>query len=799
MLRLDQIDAISDSPIVNLFRNGSCEGGASTDYVSRRNLNTNPHYRAQGATRTVRTNLVNQVQRVLGSSSAGVALNGKTWVKADFADSTNEYVRYWCDAADLVNGQSYTFAVEVYNPNATAVSVRAYWTQSIGQTDVVIPAGATQTITITGARSTYDTTWRFADVRLNSSNTVGTIYLRGGAVIAGTTGGTPFDGTYAQSSEKFTYSWTGTAYASKSVETAYAPQASGIIESATSGTIAYQVWDTTINDWIMRVKVPAYAVTSSWGRYAVLSSVLGAAQTSLSGVTRIRCSQATTAQIQVIEDAGGATGAQVVGGAAVGTSWTDLAWQGVPYTSYTSIARTRISISNAVVSYDITYDVQFTAVYPGGTPVDYFDGATPAVGTDYRYSWEGAADASVSAMKVDVPTGFAAPTSRQWARSNQWASDGQYALRVAPYGNSSDSFAQMDGAAGMPSAMDSVGRTFTVSGTIRVPRTQVDNGDSRARKIIVNMQLSTGGVDFRSAAAPNAPGVYRLSVTFTVPADMLGWNFIRFYNGDTGSAAQDVWWDELMMVEGTYSGPYVDGDDLDWVWDGVKDASSSRGYAPSVQRIRNRVLVPNAQTTAFLPGGWTFPSAGGSGTASVPATGDGIGGRLYARKTFDGVTNGSASGDLFAIASGSYSGTVIGGTCRVNYGTQYVMSVWVRSSITNVVRLEAQGLTYTGGAVPTDGANITLAAGVWTRLVLPFTPTQPNTVGVRLDVDNGTAGSGWVPWPAGSTFDVSCAMITEGTTVTAALRAGAGRAPSARARASATRTRWRALSDPPPS
>lgn len=249
----------------------------------------------------------------------------------------------------------------------------------------------------------------------------------------------------------------------------------------------------------------------------------------------------------------------------------------------------------------------------------FFDGATPNDGTDYRYVWEGTANTVTSLCYVDVPLGFSVPTSsngRTWGRSNQWSSEGDYSLRIAPFGSSPDSFAQLDNnTSGLPAIAAARGKTYTVLARIRLTRVQVD-GDGRSRRISININTPAGNIGIQSPQAPNAPGVYRLATTFTVPSDATAFTNFRFYNGDIGDSAQDVWWDEFMLVEGTYSGPYLDGDQLDWVWDGAQDASSSRGYAPSPQRIRNLDVNPALATTSSR---WSSAGASGGGTVTARA------------------------------------------------------------------------------------------------------------------------------------------------------------------------------------
>jgi hypothetical protein len=61
----------------------------------------------------------------------------------------------------------------------------------------------------------------------------------------------------------------------------------------------------------------------------------------------------------------------------------------------------------------------------------------------------------------------------------------------------------------------------------------------------------------------------------SIPADAIG-AWIRLYHGGM-SGAGDVWYDDIMITEGTTSYAYADGNSANWVWNGSMNLSTSTG------------------------------------------------------------------------------------------------------------------------------------------------------------------------------------------------------------------------------
>lgn len=119
------------------------------------------------------------------------------------------------------------------------------------------------------------------------------------------------------------------------------------------------------------------------------------------------------------------------------------------------------------------------------------------------------------------------------------------------------------------------GKTYTVSATLIMDKAQTGTLDTNARKIMIGANASFTFA--QSAQAPNAPGEYRLSVTFTyTPTVATG--HVRLMNG---SRNEKVYWDNLVVETGTSDGSYFDGDHEGCYWEGAPGLSRSVYPGPS--------------------------------------------------------------------------------------------------------------------------------------------------------------------------------------------------------------------------
>lgn len=260
------------------------------------------------------------------------------------------------------------------------------------------------------------------------------------------------------------------------------------------------------------------------------------------------------------------------------------------------------------------YWVDDVLIEQSATLGDYFDGSsTPDPG--FGYAWSGTANASVSYLYDDDLTPAWTGTANASAsvltgvrtdstigtpsiRSTHWAKSGTYSVRRIPTTTSVDSFTSVDGdAGGMQMGMEA-GKTYTAIVTLRLAAPQTGSLGSSSRSIRAFYRIGAGAyATFDSSPAPNIAGEHQIRHTFTLPAGTTE-AFIRLQNGASVGGG-DAWWDDFLLVEGEYTGPYFDGDSPDdelteYSWAGPANA------APSVKATRTSYLVPEGDAT-YLP------------------------------------------------------------------------------------------------------------------------------------------------------------------------------------------------------
>ena len=156
--------------------------------------------------------------------------------------------------------------------------------------------------------------------------------------------------------------------------------------------------------------------------------------------------------------------------------------------------------------------------------------------------------------------------------TSPWSADGNGAIQVAATGQ--DSFAQTI-------VPVQAGQIYTILGTINLQSAQTGSfqGSGQQRNIFAAFHDTGGnyistGAGGVSTPQSNATGTYTQRITVTTPANAAQAR-IRFYNG--ASAGNTVYWDQIMVVQGSYNGPYADGETSGWIWNGTANDSSSAG------------------------------------------------------------------------------------------------------------------------------------------------------------------------------------------------------------------------------
>ncbi len=191
---------------------------------------------------------------------------------------------------------------------------------------------------------------------------------------------------------------------------------------------------------------------------------------------------------------------------------------------------------------------------PGpGAPNYFYDG--DSVDPDFSFAWTGAAGASSSTMAAqrfpEIPHPYAG------FFSSQWAARGAGSLRIL-----AKSYPVP-----IPVALVA-GRTYTAMATARHV-----NANSGSFLYAGDMELRYNSVG--QGRFPDTPGVYPQRIVFTAV------DGAKLTLG--GAGIGDIWWDNLLVVEGDYSGEYFDGDSpddalYDYRWDGLPHSSTSARY-----------------------------------------------------------------------------------------------------------------------------------------------------------------------------------------------------------------------------
>lgn len=191
---------------------------------------------------------------------------------------------------------------------------------------------------------------------------------------------------------------------------------------------------------------------------------------------------------------------------------------------------------------------------------DFFSGSQASTDIDLTPSWVGTANASASVLRgsgvawVGGEYGVVAISSTLWKKS------GARSLRLIPVSTGAATYVL---AAGSSTGMTGMGvtfvagRTYTVIGTIRQSAAQTGTLWAYARALTMWANSTPGGPDNLLAASessPNEPGAHEVRLTFTLPAGA-DKAYLLVTNG-ASKGNGEVWWDDLAIVEGAYTGPY---------------------------------------------------------------------------------------------------------------------------------------------------------------------------------------------------------------------------------------------------
>jgi hypothetical protein len=614
-LRRGQVDSTGKT-VRNLYTNPGAEAAGATVTV-RTNLCVNPNFEGTSGTVNVRTNLCTNPSFEVNTSGWSPNTGSPTIA----VDSTHAFVGTKglkmtstvssADIAVLFNAgllasTTYTLSYWVYSPDARTCYFDVAgtgWTPS-GNGTTSVPANTWTKVSATvtsPSASPGNTTFYLHNgggpTTIGTSLWIDAILLEASPLV-----GTYFDGSTAAAGD-FTYAWSGTANASNSYQ-----QAPGVATWSSR-------WFGNSGGSGVFYKSSTGGVTGGCARKLFVTAATGSPQdTGINPTTKI----AVNPNVSYTFSA--SVRASVSQNFTPYIIWYDstntlinttpiTTYTNAPANTYTRVSVTGTSPSNAASADFIVGPYVSAQAMPAGSYLDfdqvlveastilspYFDGAT-AAGSDFTYVWSGTANASSSYQQAVG----AATTSMQNCfviQSTDWAANGSKSFRIVP-----GPTATTDTSCNLPIALQN--KTYTLMATCRVKTAQTGTPDSlRARRI----QLYYTGIGpSQSLQAPNVPGVYPLSVTFTV-TDSTQYNSLRLYNGASAGNG-DIWWDNVMLVEGVYTGDFINPGVTPFSkWDGAANASTSVGYSTQLSDFAGKPFYDGSnvamQTNFVVPDG----------------------------------------------------------------------------------------------------------------------------------------------------------------------------------------------------
>lgn len=374
-----------------------------TDWSAQEmNYVPNPSMETAGAAYEVRRNIYNETGRagLISTFTPGISFLGSTWTRITPNDAvTGRGARFNVPLASLTNGATYRFAIEVANENGVPLTVALNW-NDVTPVPFVIPAGGRQVIGINATRATYDSTWRFGDLRITSVTQQPVLYRVVG-IERTTLPLAPFNGAENLAPDAdLTPSWVGAANASDSILSAF--RVSGANASMSLASV-YQT-----SDWAESGTKSAKVVPNGDGNSSYGSFIVGGL-TAFQTYTAIMTVQLDgpqsgslnpTWQRQIMAQSAGMPVNNVLSNRAPNEAGeTEVR---VTFTLGNATAAT-IFMMNGSTSTPVRFD-NF-GVFPGEYVGEWFSGSTvPEDAELERFSWLSAANASLSLREIRSET-----------------------------------------------------------------------------------------------------------------------------------------------------------------------------------------------------------------------------------------------------------------------------------------------------------------------------------------------------------------------------------------------------------
>lgn len=621
----------------NLATNPSFETAAAGTDVVRTNLVINPSAEADASQWTGVVNCAvarSTAASFSGSASIAMTASGSTDVQAAASGSGTSGI-------PVTAGSPYTFSVYISSATVSrAAFTRLVWYNSAGTLVSFVDGSSSATQVGTFSRrsitSTAPATAAYVQLRIffPSSAPSEVHYLDAALFEKSSTLGDYFDGS-TPDALGIDYGWTGAANASTSTAKASTVTVRTNLASSPAGTNP-TAHTTNIGPCALSLGVEGpvgasgfYRLTMTGTSIATGYSTYGHPTVSaigenilFTGSLYVRSSRATTmrANLRSFTTGGTALGSDILGPdvAIPANTWTRLSatTTTLPTTTYVEVRARLTSTATALVSGD-TLDISAVLIEASSILQDYFDGSTAAAG-DFTYAWTGAANASTSVQRGVGVVGVTDDAQAVSFSSAEWFSTGSKSLRLSARGSSTSSNTYI-------SLPTTIGASYTALIKMRLGSPLTGTLQANSRKL--RMFNNTATVLLGEAQGGNVAGVQNLLVHFTATTTTTRaylWNGASAGNGD-------VWWDDFLLVEGTYTGSYFDGSTVDtdrivYSWTGTADASTSTAqyqYADYGQPPRSVTYdittaagaIPNERFTIPIPPTYTL-HFGASGTST---------------------------------------------------------------------------------------------------------------------------------------------------------------------------------------
>lgn len=686
----------------NLATNPSFEASGGTVEVYR-NLVPNPSFEVASSTIEVRRNLF-PVPRPAAANATFVSMTASTGTTDGPAVAPTQYWRGTASAALTTSGvdttanatttvtgtkvlSAWVRSSVAHSVNLTAIGAGATGVSSVSQPTVALTANTWAQVTFIG---TFSATG-LVGVRVRNvgavSLPIGATFDIGAIMVEDVPVVLPFFDGVASPDTDLTASWLGTVNNSVSILSGLPLTPGG---NTNSISIQSAQWASTGTKSLRLMPLSA-TVDSRTLIAGSGSSLAGQGVTFVPGKTytamakfRQAAPQSGTlwSEARKIQAVMNGTGGTTTSAQATNTAGVQQLSITFTVPADATIGYVRLHNGTSLGNGDVWWDdiLIIEGTYTGS----YFDGST-SPDTDLTAAWTGTANASASVLNG---TGVTSTAHGQLAgvSSTQWASSGVKSFRQIPNTTGNSSNSRVAGSSGGLSGSGVTfvaGQTYTIQAKLRLPVPQAGSLNANARRISVTYN-GTGGVSVYSSQAPNVAGVTTLTVTFTLPADatlcdVLLWNGATSTNGET-------WWDDLLIVQGTYVGPYFDG---------ANRAKVRRNLAtdPAATSITTWSSIGPTPTTRTVDS-TIFHQ--GSSAVRVTATGA-------------GVMGAKATTPISLLLTG---------------GQTVKWSVWVYSSVAASFQPYWERSTpYTGGP---GGATVAVPAATWTKIEgsITFTPAQ---------------------------------------------------------------------------